>query len=196
MQTIRSFISVPLPPGITSAAAKMIKRLREYSDSMKWVPVDNMHLTLKFLGEVDNIEVHDICKAMRKVAVDIQPFELEFGGAGGLPGNDRARVIYMGVTDPSGSLTRLVNGLETALADLGYRPESRDYVPHLTLGRVRSNSRKAGTELVQALEETSATNVGEMVVDEIQLIGSFLDKQGPSYHVMDSLGLGEAETAD
>ena len=79
----------------------------------------------------------------------------------------------------------------TSLADLGFKPEPRDYTPHLTLGRTRSQSRRASGELVDAMKTMSDTALGEMIVDEVNLMASFLDKAGPTYQVMDTIELGE-----
>lgn len=189
MQTIRSFIAIPIPPGITAAATKIVKKLKPLDDSIKWVPLSHFHLTLKFLGEVDNVEIPAVCKTIRRVTDEISPFELHFAGTGGFPNAEKPRTIYVGVNDPSGSLVRLVSGLEKQLADLGFKPEPRDYTPHLTLGRTRSNSRRAGNDLVAGMKELGNIEVGEMVVDELHLMASFLDKAGPTYQVMDTIEL-------
>jgi 2'-5' RNA ligase len=189
MQTIRSFISIPVTAEITSSATKIVRKLKPLDDSIKWVPLDNLHLTLKFLGEVDNVEVPAVCKAIRKVTDLVEPFELIFSGTGGFPNRQKPRIVYAGVSDPTGSLVALVNGLEKQLADLGFKPEPRDYTPHLTLGRTRSNSRRAGDELVVAMEQMGDIPLGQMIVDELHLMASFLDKAGPTYQVMDTIEL-------
>lgn len=189
MQTIRSFISVPITPAISSVAKKIIKNLKPYDDGIKWVPLDNLHLTLKFLGEVDNVEIPDVCKAIRKVTDTIEPFELRFAGTGGFPNAEKPRIVYAGIDDPSGNLVAMVAGLETELAKLGFKPEPRDYTPHLTLGRTRSNSRRAGEALVAEMQRMGDIELGEMVVDEVHLMASFLDKAGPTYQVMDTIEL-------
>lgn len=191
MQTIRSFIAIPVSPGITAAAGKIIRKLKPFDAGIKWVPLDNFHLTLKFLGEVDNVEVPSVCKAIRRVTDHIPPFELHFSGTGGFPDRQRPRIVYAGVDDPSGSLVSMVAELEKELADLGFKPEPRDYTPHLTLGRTRSNSRRAGDELVTAMSELEEIVLGELIVDEVHLMASFLDKAGPTYQIMDTIELPE-----
>ena len=151
--------------------------------------MDNFHLTLKFLGEVDNTEIPDVCRTIRRVTRTIRRFELSFAGTGGFPNSDKPRILFAGVSDLSGSLVSLVGGLESELADLGFKPEPRDYTPHLTLGRTRSNSRRAGAELVAAMKQLGNVTLGEMVVDEVNLMASFLDKAGPTYQVMDTIEL-------
>jgi 2'-5' RNA ligase len=191
MQTIRSFIAIPVPAGITSAAKKIIAKLKPHDDGIKWVPLDNFHLTLKFLGDVDNVEVPAVCKAIRQITDTIEPFELRIAGTGGFPKTERPRIVFAGVDDPTGNLVAMVSGLERQLADLGFKPEPRDYTPHLTLGRTRSNTRRAGQDLVAAMAAMGDIALGEMVVDEVHLMASFLDKTGPTYQIMDRIELSE-----
>ncbi len=112
MKSIRSFIAIPLDPEVSRAAVRLIQRIREPGDGIKWVPTDNLHLTLKFLGDVHNTEVPQVCEVIREVCKVHAPFELKFSGTGGLPSIERARVLYAGVNDPSGTLTEIVMALE------------------------------------------------------------------------------------
>jgi 2'-5' RNA ligase len=187
MKSIRSFIAIPLDPEVSRAAVRLIERVREPGDGIKWVPTDNLHLTLKFLGDVHNTEVPQVCAVIRAVCKAHAPFELKFSGTGGLPAIDRARVLYAGVADPSGTLTEIVMALEHQLAALGFKPEPRDYKPHLTLGRAKA--RKAGNQVMERLRQESDADLGSMFVTEVQLIASFLDKAGPTYQVMDTVEL-------
>ena len=81
---IRSFIAIPLAPGVRSNAIKLIRKLSESDDGIKWVPTDNLHLTLKFLGDVENTDVPDICNALSDICDQFEPFELNFRGTGRL----------------------------------------------------------------------------------------------------------------
>ena len=189
MKTIRSFVAIPLAPEVQRGAVRLIERLRQTEDGIKWVPTDNLHLTLKFLGDVDNTEVPSVCDVMRDVVGEFDPFDLTFIGAGGFPDIERPRVLFAGVEDPSQSLTQMVNGLEREFAELGFKREPRDYTPHLTLGRTRGSGRRAGTDVIDRLKKEESTALGSMPVESVQLIASFLDKQGPTYQVMDTVVL-------
>lgn len=156
---------------------------------IKWVPEENLHLTLKFLGEVENVETPQICNVLADICDDYEPFELLFGGTGFLPDEARARVLSIMVEDESQSLTRIVQTLEERFADLGFKREPRDYVPHLTLGRVRSGSRRASEAVVEKWKHRQDDSLGAMTVDQIQVIGSFLEKRGPTYNVMNTVDL-------
>ncbi len=191
MRTIRSFISIPLAPGIQSGAVSIVKKLKPLDDAIKWVPTDNLHLTLKFLGDVDNTEVHEVCRAIRSVTDQFEPFELIFAGAGASPSAEKPKMLYAGVQDPTGSLVAMVGMLETKLAELRFKREPRDYKPQLTLGRTRGTSGRASGDLMQALGSLADVALGEMVVDELNLMASFLDKSGPTYQVMDTIEFGD-----
>lgn len=188
MNSIRSFIAIPLSDEIAQAAKKMVLRLKDSGDGIKWVPTDNLHLTLKFLGDVYNTEIPKVCDVVKQIFHTRNPFELQFQGAGGLPSIERARVIHAGVTDPTEQLTSIVSQLEIQLAKLGFKPEPRDYQPHLTLGRARA--RRANQDVIDRVAREHQTVLGTMVVEEVQVIASFLDKHGPTYQIMDSIDLG------
>lgn len=187
---------------IAGSAAKKNRHLRKTPSSqkqqgvnlssgmgIKWVPEDHLHLTLKFLGEVENVQIPEICDVAADVIENFEPFGLDFTGAGFLPDEARARVLTVKIQDPSGSLTAIARGLEDRFADLGFKREARDYVPHLTLGRVRSGSRRASQEVIDRWRVHQDDPLGEMIVDCVQVIGSFLEKHGPNYNVMHTVEL-------
>ena len=191
MHTIRSFIAIPLTGEVQRAARKLARELHGEKDGMKWVPDDNLHLTLKFLGDVIDRDVPQVCNVIRECCQATPPFELEFEGTGGFPSDERPRVVWAGITSGGEYLVELVARLEADLAKLGFKPEPRDYRPHLTLGRVRSGSRSASPEVVDKVARLKRRRLGRMSVEQVRLYASYLDKEGPTYHVMDSVYLGD-----
>lgn len=189
MQTIRSFIAIPIPTPLRKSAANLVRRLQGERDGIKWVPGDNLHLTLKFLGDVDNREVPQVCQVVRDCCAKIPAFPLEFHGAGAFPNPDRPRVVYAAVREGGEPLSQLVACLETNLAKLGFKPEPRDYVPHMTLGRTRGGSRRGSTDLAQRIEAHSDHPLGTMVAEKVLVMASFLDNEGPTYQTMDTIPL-------
>lgn len=192
MHTIRSFVAIPLSPQVGKNARNLIRDLSEERDGVQWVPIDNLHLTLKFLGDVVDREVPQVCLAIRQVCAAMEPFGIELAGTGGFPSIDRPRVLWAGIVDGGEALIDLVSRLEIALADLGFKPEPRDYRPHLTLGRVRGSNRIATTDVITKLTRYTHRRLGAMEVDQVRLYASYLDKAGPTYHVMDTIPLGAA----
>ncbi|MDE0862548.1 MAG: RNA 2',3'-cyclic phosphodiesterase [Rubripirellula sp.] len=189
MRHIRSFIAIPLAADVNRNATRMLQRLSQSGDGIKWVPTDNLHLTLKFLGDVNNTEVPGVCSVIHQICQNYPPFQLHFRGTGGFPSIDRPRILYAGVDDASGALTEIVTQLETSLAELGFKQEPRDYTPHLTLGRTRSGSQRANSDVMDQLAREDKTELGSMLVQSVQLFASFLDKSGPTYQVMDTIQL-------
>ena len=189
MRTIRTFIAIPLGDEVSREAVRLIQRLKHPSDGIKWVPTDNLHLTLKFLGEVENTDIPRVCDVLGDACDEANPFELHFFGTGAFPTLQRPRVLYAGVQDDSGTLTDIVNALEHGLADLGFKPESRDYTPHLTLGRTKGGRGRASDEVIARMQAEEHLDIGSMVADSVQVIASFLDKHGPTYQVMGTVEL-------
>jgi len=189
MRTIRTFVAVPLSNEVGHEVRQLVGRLRQPNDGIRWVPPANLHLTLKFLGDVENTDVPAVCQVVRDVCSENDPFELTFGGTGTLPSLRRPRVLYAGVEDSSGTLRAIVADLEQAFAELGFKPEPRDYTPHLTLGRGSRGNRRVSAEAIERLQREDDVELGVMIAEEVHVIASFLDKQGPTYQVMDRVDL-------
>lgn len=189
MKTIRTFLAITLPDEVSSSAARWMDAAGATGDGIKWVPKDNLHLTLKFLGEVDNVETPRVCQTLATICESIDPFDLHFLGTDGLPSLERARVLTVKVEDPSGSLTRMVGEIERRFAELGFKPEPRDYRPHLTLGRIRRGSRSASDEVIERWREFQQGRLGELTVRQTHVVGSFLEKRGPVYTIMNTVDL-------
>lgn len=189
MKTIRTFIAISLNDQIRRETVRLIERLRQPDDGIRWVPTDNLHLTLKFLGEVENTAAPAVCRVVREVCDAYDPIELKFAGTGGLPSLERARVLYAGIEDPSGLLCEIVSDLDRAYGELGFKREPRDYTPHLTLGRVKRGSRRVSAEVLERLLAVRDVTLGTLVADTVEVVASFLDKGGPTYQVMDRVSL-------
>ncbi|MEM9365112.1 MAG: RNA 2',3'-cyclic phosphodiesterase [Planctomycetota bacterium] len=189
MKTIRTFLAIALPREIASAAARRISKCKQAGDAIKWVPAENLHLTLKFLGEVDNTDVPRVCDCLQRICEGFDPFPLHIGGNSGLPSIDRARVLCVTVEDPESQLIAMVGQIERAFAELGFKPEARDYQPHLTLGRTRGGSRRASDEVIERWREHEDETIGDMIARRVEVVGSFLEKRGPSYQIMHTVDL-------
>ena len=104
MHTIRSFIAIPLPNRLQSAVGTILDSLSDDLSGVQWVPSDNVHLTLKFLGDVPDRDIPDVCKTLRQCRSKLKPFSLHLEGTGAFPSIDRPRVIWIGVDDASGQV--------------------------------------------------------------------------------------------
>jgi 2'-5' RNA ligase len=187
MARVRTFIAVDVGDEIRAAAVALQQRLARTGADVKWVGSEAMHVTLLFLGEVDELEVVSVCRVVKEVAGREPPFPLRVSGVGAFPTPRRPKIVWAGITDGADRLRELYSRLEAKLLDLGcYRKEERGYTPHLTLGRVKGD--RDSSALAAELPKLLAWDGGQTVVDEVLVFSSELTRDGPEYTV---LGRGE-----
>ncbi len=175
----RSFIAVELSTEIAEGVRGIQKGLRERTAGVSWVRPEGIHLTLKFLGDVDPGRVEGIASTAEASIKAIGPFFIGIRGCGGFPNPRNPRVIWIGVEDPAGLVKELQARLEQGMQEMGFAREGRAYTPHLTIGRLRSGKRKG--EVAQALEAMKGCDLGTMEVREICLFRSQLKPTGAEY---------------
>jgi len=175
----RSFIAVELSTEIAGGVRRIQGGLRERTAGVSWVRPEGIHLTLKFLGEVDPGRVEGIASRAEQGVKAIAPFTIGIRGCGGFPNPRNPRVIWIGVDDPSGQLKELQAQVEQGMEEMGFTREARAYTPHLTIGRLRSGKGKG--EVAQSLEAMKGCDLGTMEVREICLFRSQLKPTGAEY---------------
>ncbi len=175
----RTFFAVELSKEIAAGVQRIQEGLKERIGGVRWVRPASIHLTLKFLGEVDPDRIGGIVSKVEESTRDIAPFTIGIRGCGGFPNTKNPRIIWIGVDDPSGLLKKVQARVEEGMEGLGFMKEGRDYAPHLTLGRLSSGKGK-GT-VTQTLEDIKESNVGTMEVREIILFRSHLKPMGAEY---------------
>ena len=183
MSLLRTFIAVEIPIPIRQAIQQKTEALRKMlGDSLvRWVAMDNMHLTLKFLGDVSPANVDKLTQMLRAEADLISAFDMQLSGLGSFPSLRRPRVLFIGIQAPAG-LEALQRGLESACARLGYESESRDFHPHLTIGRVRRDISTSDQQKIRrAFEATKIDSLGTARVDSVHLYKSDLKPFGSVY---------------
>jgi RNA 2',3'-cyclic 3'-phosphodiesterase len=169
----RVFCAVGLPAAVRELVAGRSARLREEFPRVRasWVRAESLHLTLKFVGEVEPRRVEELSAAAARAADGAGAFELTLAGAGTFPPHGPPRVLWLGVADASGGLSRLQRRLEDECAAAGFEREARPFSPHLTLARPRDP--RAARDLAAAHREApfepQTFTVGELVVMESQL---------------------------
>ena len=182
MSLLRSFIAIEIPLEIQQNIYEETSNIRKEIDGLlRWVPVENMHLTLKFLGDVSPSNVEFLMQMLRNEADHVSGFTLHLAGLGSFPSLKRPRVIYIGIQAPA-ALDALHRGIESASRRLGYEPEERSFSPHLTLGRVRQNITAVEQQKIRrCIEGTQVDVLGTARVDSVQLYKSELKPSGSVY---------------
>ena len=188
-QTIRTFVAVEITSAVRGRAGVLIEQLRAAPADVKWVATQNLHLTLKFLGDVDSRETARVCEAVGQAAADVEPFKLEVCRAGAFPNARRPRTLWLGCGDGQQEMIALHGHVEKPLKKLGFRPDHRRFHPHLTIGRVRGG-RMGVTELGQRLEQQADFKAGRIKVSEVVVFSSQLDRTGPIYEALSRAKLG------
>jgi 2'-5' RNA ligase len=183
MGRTRTFIAVDVGDGIRNNAIGLQELLAKTGAEVKWVTPESLHITILFLGEVDDRELHTVCRAVKEIAATEPPFPLRVSGVGAFPTIRRPKIAWAGMVDGAEELRRLHGKLEPKMLDLGYyRKEEREYTPHLTLGRVKGEA--DGLTLAPELTRRLAWDGGRTVVDEVLVFSSELQKDGPIYTVL------------
>jgi len=182
--TFRGFIAVDIPPSPPLTA--LADELRRASPSLKVVGPDQLHLTLKFLGETEEGLVPEIVTAIREACVGVEPFEATVHGTGGFPSLSRMSVVWVGV-EGAEPLARIAGALETSLEPLGFPPERRDWKAHVTLARVKGH--RDLDRVRQILTSRRDDRFASHRVDRIYLKRSVLTPQGAQYSVVKSVSL-------
>lgn len=189
---MRLFLAVFPPPELQGLAYARIEALRVAGGRVSWTKRENLHYTLRFLGEVGEDGARRAADAAVEAASDHRAFAAELGALGAFPNARRARVIWLGLARGGEALVALASSLDHALARRGFPPEGRAFEPHLTLGRVREPQEDWSARLVEAgaggAGEGASRSAGGSAaasfrVDRISVVESVLDPRGSRYTV-------------
>lgn len=186
---IRAFLAIDLPASLRPVLSQAQERLRQSGADVRWVPVGNIHLTLKFFGNITEAQVKAVQEAITPVARGQRPFSLLITEAGAFPSPRSPRVVWLGVGGDLEILRDFQRRLEAVLAPLGFPPEDRPFSPHLTLGRVKSPAGR--NALVQALVSLPPPGAPPFQVKEVVLFRSNLSPHGATYLPLKIIPLGE-----
>lgn len=183
---VRSFLAVLLPDELRRRVAAAAADLRQRCPRVAWVRAENLHLTLRFLGSVDEGTLGRARDALAAVAETTAPFTVTLAGLGGFPRGRAPRVVWVGVATGAEALAALHARLEGALAERRIPPEGRPFHGHVTLGRARDP--RGAPELAGSLaarsEQFEEVPFGEVVVEAVHLMRSDLDPGGARYSVL------------
>jgi 2'-5' RNA ligase len=177
---IRVFIAVKVPS--TPLLRKVLKLLAAMGRPVKPVSADNLHVTLKYLGDTNPTRIPEISQAISEAVNGEQAFEGHVVGLGAFPRIQRPSVIWAGLKDGE-PLIRIAESLEIILSEMGFHAEQKPFHPHLTLARIKS---KPPAELAELLNENPATDFGVVSLSSVELFQSELQPTGPRYTVLAS----------
>ena len=181
---LRLFVAIVPPPPLPARLHTLQERLRPCGADVKWVETQNLHVTLKFLGEVPEARVSTLRATLRSLAAPVSSFSLRLAGAGYFPPRGTPRVIWVGLDEGFGALRALHASVDEALARIGFAREERPFAAHVTLGRLRSPGHEDA--LKREIMRMQDEEVGRFTVDGFSLVQSQLTRQGPVYtHVED-----------
>ncbi len=179
---MRAFIAMELPGAIRESLMSLRERLRRSGAKASWVHPDNMHLTLRFLGEVDQDAINALCALLEAEYRNCGPVTLAVAGVGGFPNRRKPSVVWAGIEILSGDLMVLQAHAEQAARSIGLAPEEKPFHPHVTLARLRDH-RALGT-LPAELEAAQTYWGGEFTAAVVSLFSSELRPAGPIYRCL------------
>lgn len=193
MAVIRSFIAVDLPDALNTALEEASHQLQEAlsGSPVRWVPVNNIHLTLKFLGDVSEKNIRVLQTIVQTEAANHKLFEISVGGFGVFPNAARPRVLWVGVEAPD-ELMSLQRRIDMETARLGYAPDQREFNPHLTFGRVSRNASPAQVRKISdILKKHKIGFLGAARIETVTLFRSDLSPDGAVYSKISTASLAD-----
>jgi 2'-5' RNA ligase len=189
-ESIRTFIAFELPDAIIQTAGELQLDLKARGLKLRWVRPQNMHLTLRFLGDIAPERTAELAQAMRRTVRAAAPLELSIQGMGVFPGLRRPRVLWIGLGGRTDELKKLQADLEEELAALEFQREHRPFTAHLTLARI--DRWIDAQQLLQGIEDVGGFKPRTFQASELILFRSDLKPQGPVYTPLERIALGAA----
>ncbi len=179
---MRAFIAIDIEePSIVQKLVWLRDLFVQTGAPMKPVEDQNLHLTLRFLGEIPAGLIEDIYMNVLS-RLQFKRFRMRLAGVGAFPSPTRPRVIWVGVREGSDVLQRLYREIESGLRRLGFRPEREEFVPHVTLARIKGS--RNIDKVVKLLNEYADFEIGEVIVESVRLKQSILTPRGPIYRTL------------
>ena len=177
MSQIRAFLAIDIDEDLKAKIYKVIKQFKQIDANIKYVDLENLHLTLKFLGDIDTEGIDVLSSKISDVVNGFDNFNIKIRGCGAFPNTNRIKVIWLGLDDDE-IVKRLHDELDKEFVKLGFDKDRR-FSSHLTIGRMKSA--KGKNKVKSTIEEFGDVDIGEMSIDKIILKKSTLTPQGPIY---------------
>lgn len=187
---MRAFIAIELSEDIKDALSQAQSHLKYSGADVKWVEIENIHLTLKFLGEISEEKCIKVKAALDTVAGSFKPFELNVKDIGVFPKIEFPKVIWVGLDKGAEESARIAKRIDEELSKIGFDPESRPFVAHATIGRVRSQRNKEALKEKLTTLEAFGSGIKWQAVNSITLFQSKLTPTGSIYTKLHETKLG------
>lgn len=175
---VRCFISIELDEYIKRKISELVDFLRKYEADIKWVEPENLHLTLKFLGNTQLEKIQIIKEVLTNISKKIFPFYIKIQGIGFFPNKKYPRVLWVGLENKE-KIIDIQKKIEADMSKIGYKKEEREFDPHITIGRTRSFTKISN--LLECLDDYKKYDFGTLFVDRINIMKSDLTSKGPIY---------------
>jgi 2'-5' RNA ligase len=186
MEKIRAFIAVDIP--VSQKVIEVINELKKIQLNAKIVEIENLHLTIKFLGDIDENLIDKIGEIISNTIIDIPSFEITLKKMGVFPNQKYIKVVWIGVENTE-ILKKIAEKIDSKLGDLGFEKERRSFSAHLTIARVKSPKNKE--KLLDFFNKYQDTNFQKIKVNKILLKKSVLTPEGPIYTNLKEIVIGE-----
>ena len=187
MAAVRTFIAIRLHDSLQNAVSEIIDKLASTNAKVKWVEPENVHLTLKFLGNVEEERLPEVYEACERAAKGVAPIDIEMRALGCFPDTKSPRIVWLGIERGADALKRLQERVESELRATGFPKEDKPFRAHLTLGRVKGKQKLAA--LCRLLEEKRNVFVGTMRAEKISVMKSKTMPAGPVYTELQAIPL-------
>lgn len=194
LTTKRLFIGLSFEESLKRQIQDVVKKLKVNADKkdlqVKWTPEENIHLTIKFLGETDVDGIEALKSKLHKLAKSLSPIQLKIRGMGGFPEETQARILWLGVQNKS-TLRGLQSIVENTMIDMGFEAADQNFIPHITIGRLRNKK-----NIVDLISPFVRNEFGKAKITKIRLFESQLQGSFPVYFVVDEFELQGTGTLD
>jgi len=184
----RTFLALDLDDAIRRQLGDVQRELERVGAAVRWTEVGQIHVTLKFLGDVADEDLARVCEIAAKVAAGVESFDFMVTGVTSAPPTGQMRMVWVDIADPTGRMAELHRRLDDAYAELGFRKETRRFRPHLTLGRVKSGRKVP--ELRRAIAAIAGRQFGNQPAERVTVYSSQLRPSGPIYTPLAEAPLG------
>lgn len=178
MALIRTFIAIEIPDTFKQEVDRLIVKLKHYAPEVRWVRAANLHFTLRFLGDVDEVNIPKLSDSLNNRLNNQNTFKIKLSGLGCFPNMKRPRVIWLGAAGDMDSLKQTANQVETACRDTGFGKGDKSFSAHLTIGRIKQP--RELEPLINKLNEIEFTS-DDFEVERVTIFRSDLSPRGPKY---------------